>query len=40
MNITESIVREYLIPEEYEKPKIEINSYFLKWNDKSYGISR
>src|SRR6188472_2960155 len=40
MNITESIVREYLIPEEYEKPKIEINSYFLKWNVKSYGISR
>ena len=40
MNITESIVKEYLIPEEYEKPKIEINSYFLKWNDKSYGISQ
>ena len=40
MNITESIVREYFIPEEYEKPKIEINSYFLKWNVKSYGISQ
>lgn len=38
MEIPESIVKEYLIPENYEKPKIEIGNYYLKWNADSYGI--
>ncbi len=34
----QSILKEYLIPKEYNKPKIEIRNYFLKWNDEAYGI--
>jgi hypothetical protein len=30
----------YIIPHDYEKPRIEIGNYYLKWNDKSYGISQ
>jgi hypothetical protein len=40
LDISEPILKEYLIPKDYEKPKIEIGNYFLKWDDdnKSYGI--
>ena len=40
MDISESILKEHLIPKDYEKPRIEIGNYFLKWDDdnKSYGI--
>ena len=40
LDISESILKEYLIPKDYEKPRIEIGNYFLKWDDdnKSYGI--
>ena len=40
MDISESILKEHLIPKDHEKPRIEIGNYFLKWDDdnKSYGI--
>ena len=40
MDISEAILKEYLIPKDYDKPRIEIGNYFLKWDDdnKSYGI--
>jgi hypothetical protein len=41
LDISEPILKEYLIPKDYEKPRIEIGNYFLKWDDnnnKSYGI--
>jgi hypothetical protein len=40
LDISETILKEYLIPKDYEKPRIEIGNYFLKWHDdnKSYGI--
>jgi hypothetical protein len=40
LDISESILKEYLIPKDYEKPRIEVGNYFLKWHDdnKSYGI--
>ena len=38
MYIPETIVREHIVPKDFEKPKIEIGNYYLKWNDKSYGI--
>jgi hypothetical protein len=39
LDISESILKEYLIPKDHEKPRIEIGNYFLKWDDdnKSYG---
>ena len=41
MNISERILKEHLIPKDYEKPRIEIGNYYLKWNDdKSYGIDQ
>ncbi|HZA08127.1 MAG TPA: hypothetical protein VE619_10520, partial [Nitrososphaeraceae archaeon] len=40
MDIPESILKEHLVPKEYYKPKIEIQNYYLKWNDESYGISQ
>ncbi len=40
MKITQDIVAQYVISNGYEKPRIEIGNYYLKWNDKSYGISR
>jgi len=39
LNITQEIVSQYIIDNGYEKPKIEINNYYLKWNEKCYGIS-
>jgi hypothetical protein len=40
LDISKSILKEDLIPKDYEKPIIEIRNYFLKWDDdnKSYGI--
>jgi hypothetical protein len=40
MIITHDIMERYIIPHDYEKPRIEIGNYYLKWNDKSYGISQ
>lgn len=40
MNIPQSTIKEYLVPNNYCKPKIEIRNYYLKWNDESYGISQ
>lgn len=38
MKITEDLVAQYIISNEYVKPRIEIGNYYLEWNDKSYGI--
>ena len=38
MEIPEPVVKEHLIPKNYEKPKLEIGNYYLEWNDDSYGI--
>jgi hypothetical protein len=38
LKITEDIVDQYIISNEYVKPRIEIDHYYLEWNDKSYGI--
>jgi hypothetical protein len=38
LKITEDIVGQYIISNEYVKPRIEIGHYYLEWNDKSYGI--
>ena len=38
MKITEDIVDQYIISNEYVKPRIEIDHYYLEWNYKSYGI--
>jgi hypothetical protein len=38
LDIPESVVKQYLAPNVYEKPRIELGNYYLKWNDASYGI--
>jgi hypothetical protein len=38
VDIPEYILKEYLLPKNYERPKIEIGNYYLNWNDKSLGI--
>ena len=38
MIISEDIIAQYIISNVYEKPKIEVGNYYLKWNEKSYGI--
>jgi hypothetical protein len=38
LKITEDIVGQYIISNEYVKPRIEIGHYYLEWNDRSYGI--
>jgi hypothetical protein len=38
LKITEDIVGQYVISNDYVKPRIEIGHYYLEWNDKSYGI--
>lgn len=40
LDIPEHIVREYLTPKNYEKPKIEIGNYYLNWNHDSYGMQQ
>jgi hypothetical protein len=38
VDIPEYILKEYLLPKNYERPEIEIGNYYLNWNDKSLGI--
>ena len=38
MKFTQEIVSQYILDNGYEKPKIEIGNYYLKWNEKCYGI--
>jgi hypothetical protein len=38
LKITEDKVAQYIISNGYVKPRIEIDIYYLEWNDKSYGI--
>src|SRR5215210_3317834 len=38
LKINEDIIAQYIISNGYEKPKIEVGNYYLKWNEKSYGI--
>jgi hypothetical protein len=38
LKLTQEIVSQYIVANGYEKPKIEIGNYFLKWNEKCYGI--
>jgi hypothetical protein len=38
LKFTQEIVSQYILANGYEKPKIEIGNYYLKWNEKSYGI--
>jgi hypothetical protein len=38
VDVPEYILKEYLLPKNYERPKIEIGNYYLNWNDKSLGI--
>ncbi len=40
MKINEDIVAQYIMSNGYDKPKIEVGNYYLKWNKKSYGISQ
>jgi hypothetical protein len=40
LRISEDIIAQYIISNVYEKPKIEVGNYYLKWNEKSYGISQ
>lgn len=38
MKFTQEIISQYILANGYEKPKIEIGNYYLKWNEKCYGI--
>jgi hypothetical protein len=38
LDIPESVVKQYLAPNVYEKPRIELGNYYLKWNEASNGI--
>jgi hypothetical protein len=38
LKFTQDIVSQYILANGYEKPKIEIGNYYLKWNEKCYGI--
>ncbi len=40
MRISEDIIAQHIISNVYEKPKIEVGNYYLKWNEQSYGISQ
>ena len=40
MDITQATLEQYIMPHDYEKPRIEIGNYYLKWDDKSSGISQ
>ena len=40
MRISEDILAQHIISNVYEKPKIEVGNYYLKWNEQSYGISQ
>jgi hypothetical protein len=38
LKFTQDIISQYILANGYEKPKIEIGNYYLKWNEKCYGI--
>jgi hypothetical protein len=38
LKFTQEIVSQYILANGYEKPKIQIGNYCLKWNEKCYGI--
>jgi len=38
LKFTQEIVSQYILANGYEKPQIEIGNYYLKWNEKCYGI--
>jgi hypothetical protein len=38
LKFTQEIVSQYIKANGYEKPKLEIGSYYLKWDEKCYGI--
>ena len=38
MKFTQEIISQYILANGYEKPKIQIGNYYLKWNEKCYGI--
>jgi hypothetical protein len=40
LRISEDIIAQYIISNVYEKPKIEVGNYYLKWNEESFGISQ
>jgi len=40
LEITQATLEQYIMPHHYEKPRIEIGNYYLKWDDKSSGISK
>jgi hypothetical protein len=40
LDITQATLEQYIMPHDYEKPRIEIGNYYLKWDDKSSGISQ
>jgi hypothetical protein len=40
LDITQATLEQYIMPHNYEKPRIEIGNYYLKWDDKSSGISQ
>jgi hypothetical protein len=39
LKFTEELLLRYIKVNEYEKPKLEIGSYYLQWDEKSYGIN-
>jgi len=40
LRISEDLIAQYIISNVYEKPKIEVGNYFLKWNENSFGINQ
>jgi len=38
LKFTQEIVSQYILANGFEKPQIEIGNYYLKWNEKCYGI--
>jgi len=40
LDITQATLEQYIMPHDYDKPRIEIGNYYLKWDDKSSGISQ
>jgi hypothetical protein len=39
LRVPQEIISQYIIDNGYEKPKIEINNYYLQWNENCFGIS-
>jgi hypothetical protein len=38
LKINQEMVTKHIMPQGYDKPKIEVGNYYLKWNKKSCGI--